>query len=1033
MDRLGLSFDHPGYLSLLLFLPVMWYFSFRSLAALGNARRILVILLRSIVFTVFVLALANVQFLRTSDRMAVIYLLDQSESIPAAKRQWMLNYVVQDVKEHRRPGRNDLAGVIVFGRDALIEVPPFDDDIPNVGRIEAQLGNTDATNLESALQLAQASFPEGSVKRIVIVTDGNENIGNARSVAPQLARNGIGIDVVPVTLNARAEIVVEKVSIPADIRIGQPSNINIVLQNYSETLTIPGKVRITQHLGPNETLIVPETAVALPPGKTVLRFPHAIDAPAPYRFRATFTADNPADDHLSQNNTASAFTHVQGKGRILLIENFENPGEFDFLVQRLRENKIETDIMPSNQLFTSLSELQAYDSVILANVPRASAVEGDEIDSNQVAAFSDDQIRMLVRNTEQFGSGLVMLGGANSFGAGGWANTELEKAMPVDFTIKNAKVQAVGALVCLMHASEMAQGNHWQKVVAREAIKALGPMDYCGLIHWDFGGDEWLWNERGNGILRVNRRRRKMLSQLNGMSPGDMPAFDPAMQMALTGFNKVQASMKLMIIISDGDPQPPRPGTINKFKQAGIKISTVAVGTHGPAGSVPLRRIAAQTGGKYYKATNPKALPRIYQREVRRIARPLIFEPPGGVTPQPAAGTRHEILQGIDTSTIPPIEGFMLTTIKENPLVEVALTSPRPQPKNGTILAAWTYKAGRTVAFTTDAGKKWTSSWTDWNNYDKLFTQMVRWSMRPVNEDHHYSVATDIKDGRVRVAVTAFDNDSGEFINGRNMVVRTVSPALAASEIKMRQIAPGRYVAEFPAPQAGSYHLAVTPRPGDGVLLSGIDVPYSSEYRERETNRALLGALASTKPNSGQAGKIIDGSFNKKGIRELLNTDTYRSTLAPAVRSQDAWFLFVFLGASVFLVDVFVRRVAVGRDWIAPTLLFIRQKLLRNVREASVDATIERLRNRKEKLQSEIDLRRAATRFEPASDTEPDLPDDAPDLDSLRKPATKRRPEAHQPSSSAGGVTTAEQTNDMDYTARLLAAKKHAWKNKPPE
>ena len=169
MDRLGLSFDHPGYLSLLLFLPVMWYFSFRSLAALGNARRILAILLRSIVFTVFVLALANVQFLRTSDRMAVIYLLDQSESIPAAKRQWMLNYVVQDVKEHRRPGRNDLAGIVVFGRDALIEVPPFDDDIPNVGRIEAQLGSTDATNLESALQLAQASFPEGSVNRIVLV------------------------------------------------------------------------------------------------------------------------------------------------------------------------------------------------------------------------------------------------------------------------------------------------------------------------------------------------------------------------------------------------------------------------------------------------------------------------------------------------------------------------------------------------------------------------------------------------------------------------------------------------------------------------------------------------------------------------------------------------------------------------------------------------------------------------------------------------------------------------------------------------
>ena len=46
------------------------------------------------------------------------------------------------------------------------------------------------------------------------------------------------------------------------------------------------------------------------------------------------------------------------------------------------------------------------------------------------------------------GAGLVMLGGPNSFGAGGWTNTELEKAMPVDFQIKNAKVVPRGRWPC---------------------------------------------------------------------------------------------------------------------------------------------------------------------------------------------------------------------------------------------------------------------------------------------------------------------------------------------------------------------------------------------------------------------------------------------------------------------------------------------------------------------------------------------------------------------------------------------------------
>ena len=46
--------------------------------------------------------------------------------------------------------------------------------------------------------------------------------------------------------------------------------------------------------------------------------------------------------------------------------------------------------------------------------------------------------------------------------------------MPVDFHAKNAKVVPRGALVMLMHASEIAEGNYWQKVIAREAIKTLG-------------------------------------------------------------------------------------------------------------------------------------------------------------------------------------------------------------------------------------------------------------------------------------------------------------------------------------------------------------------------------------------------------------------------------------------------------------------------------------------------------------------------------------------------------------------------------
>ena len=122
-----------------------------------------------------------------------------------------------------------------------------------------------------------------------------------------------------------------------------------------------------------------------------------------------------------------------------------------FLRPRLRGKDLEVIPQASDgaNLFRGLAELQPYDTVVLANVPRDH--------------FSDDQIKALVRNTQQMGAGLIMLGGEHSLGAGGWTNSELEKAMPVEFQIRNTKVAQVGALVMIMHASEMARGNHWQK------------------------------------------------------------------------------------------------------------------------------------------------------------------------------------------------------------------------------------------------------------------------------------------------------------------------------------------------------------------------------------------------------------------------------------------------------------------------------------------------------------------------------------------------------------------------------------------
>jgi uncharacterized membrane protein len=1002
------AFDSPWYLLLLAAVPLVWWSSFRSLAGLGRARRAMAIALRSVIFVLLVLALAEVQWVRTSDRLTVIYLLDQSLSVAPAQSDAMLKYVNEAIAQQRDHVRQDQAGVIVFGAESAIEIPPLDETQP-IRRLETMV-DREHTNLAGAMKLALACFPHDSQKRIVIVTDGNQNIGDAMEQARAMADAGIGIDVVPIQSVSVGDVAVEKVMVPGDVRRGEPFELRVVLNNTAgagqEAQPAAGRLQLVRKAGGREQ-VISDQEVTVEPGTRAFSVREEIEAPDFYTYEARFVPQNAALDTVPQNNQATTFTHVRGSGQALLIEDYENKGEFDFMVQRLRAMNIEVAVRSTrpDELFGDLTQLQPFDTVILANVPREH--------------FSDEQVEMLVRNTQSLGGGLVMMGGANSFGAGGWTNTPLEEAMPVDFQIKNAKVAPVGALAMLMHASELTDGNYWQKVIAREALKTLGDQDYCGVVHWGLR-EEWLWGGP-RGMLKIGPYRQQMLARLDRMTPGDMPEFESSMVMAYKEFAKLpDAASKHMIIISDGDHAPPNygpKGAIAGLIKLGVKISTVAIGTHGPPGSTPLKNIATRTGGKYYVVTSAKTLPRIYQKEARRVARPLLFERSDGFSPQ--IRYPHEMTRGIE-NPLPPITGFVLTTPKDNPLVEISVVSPLPAGQStNVILGSWTYGLGKAVVFTSDAGHRWTSAWKSWTDYDRFFSQIVRWSMRPTAADEQgkFTVSTDIQDGKVRVVVTALDKDD-EFLNFLTFSSTVVGPDMKPLDLEIEQTAPGRYIGVFDAKKSGNYLLMVSPGAGRAPLRVGVSIPYSAEFRERETNEALLQSLARVVPKGGAPGKYIDAPPKlgpEDRLNKLLEASTFRHDLAPATSSQSVWHLLVLVASCLFFVDVFVRRVSVSFAWIPRLASQVRNRVLRRAGSGDVEATIERLRSRKAEVTDQLKQKRSALRFEPTAGT-------PGDLESLKEGIG--RPSAQPDDRETRPTSLAPEHEQESYTQRLLKAKK---------
>ncbi len=1020
MFNYHVSFLSPWYLWLLVFLPLLWVMSFGSLAGLGPWRRAIALLLRTSLFTLVIFALAEIHLVRTSDRLTTLFLLDQSSSIPLQQRQAMLDYASRAVKQHRRAG--DRAGVIVFGKTAGVEAPPFDEELRLESTPEVQVDPTE-TNLAEAIELALLTFPSETSRRIVLVTDGNQTRGEARELARLAAETGVGLDVVPVNYQFPGEVLVESVQLPPDVRKGQPFELRVVLRNTSQQ-DVPGKLRVFQIVNGEKRDIFENRSeqerdaaerVVVSPGLNAPKtYQLNIDQPNFYKYEARFEPDDPALDSVLANNQGSVFTHVAGSARVLIIENDEVAyrGEHQSFANRLRQENIEVTVLPASQAFASLAELQQYDSVILADVPRYQ--------------ISDARIRMLVQNTHDTGGGLIMLGGAHSFGSGGWAGSELEKAMPVNFNLKNKKVMATGALALVIDRSGSMSGRKLQmcKAAAKAAVEILSPRDFVAVVAFDSTAHPIVPITRvGQGLGIIRQVGRIQEGGGTNMSPG----------MAL-GYRYLRnpsvstASIRHMIVLTDGQTPPDNHDRLARqmFNAHQVTTTTIAVGDG--SDDRLLQAVATAGHGKFYKVLDPNTLPRIFTKEAETVTRSSIYRNDNGVTLQVVGS--HPALLGISGS-LPPITGYVMTTLKSSALARngVAIISPEPAgdstPENRTILASWKFGVGTAVVFTTDVGQRWGQAWNLWGNYNKFFSQLIRSTMRPPGNTGQYLVDTHVENGRVKLIVTALGEDD-EFLNFQTMAATVARPGAGRSElVPIRQEGPGRYVGSFQADGLGTYMVTILPGLDQSPIRVGVDIPYSDEFRQRQTRMSLLRELASLKPADGEPGVVLNSSaldptFDPAEMS--AKEQPFRHNLTKARSSQPAWYWATLVACVLFFADVGNRRVAMSFGWLPPLVASVSSRLLGQKAPAKADEYLERLKARKAEATEQFGPARqvAASRFDGSSAGA----DGSPSLEEMTATGAGATVQPAKGSPVVAGPSP--QREAETYAERLLRAKRKA-------
>jgi Ca-activated chloride channel family protein len=858
------QFTHPYWLlALIPALAWVYWFGLKSDVQLSAWRRWFALIIRTIVVVAIILAIAGLQWLLPVEGMNIFYVLDRSDSVPAPQQDLAKNFVNNTAKEKKTV---DKGGVIVFGSDASIET--FPNSAVDVQKIQAVVG-TERTDLAAAIRLGTAAFPENGQKRLVLMTDGNENVGDAMGAVLAAQHQGVSIDVVPMGVARAHDVSVEKLQVPSKLKKGQAFETKIFVQADEAQDAIIRLYRKQQYLG--------EQKVHLSAGKNLFTFPQTLNDPDFYSYDVQVEA---AGDPLPQNNRATGFTTVRGDPRILVVS--ADPEQDKALASALEQSKLEIKLVGINGFPSSLAEMQSYDAIFISNI-----AAGD---------LGTERQNLLESAVRDFGVGLVCVGGDQTYAAGGYRNTPLESTLPVSMELDSKKVLPSGAVVLVMHGMEFANGNQVARDCAQGVLAALGPSDEMGIVLWD-GTEHWVFE------LQKVKDKRPLHRLIAGMNQGDLGSFQGVMQQAHDALTKSSANLKHIIVFSDGDPGAPSQALMNQVVSDRITVSTVLISGHSPPDTMIW--MAEQGKGRFYNVSSPNDLPQIFLKETAVVLKSAIYEEPF----KPQLRSSSEVVRGIGANEYPTLLGYVATTSK--PRAETPLWSDKGDP----LLAHWQYGLGRAVAFTSDAKAKWGKLWLNWDKYRQFWSQIGQWSLRRI-ENADFTTEVNVEKGQGLVSVEALD-EQGNYRNFLNLDTVVVSPKGERQKLHLEQTGPGHYEAKFPTKEIGSYLLNIMDMHEGAIRGSqavGASVNYSPEFTASEPNLNLLRRITES-----SGGKILEPDAPSANPFEHDRKKTFQP--------KDLWEWLLRFAVILFTFDVGVRRIQLDREELVRAGRAVRRKL----------------------------------------------------------------------------------------------------------
>lgn len=918
---MNFRFDQPAWLLLAIIAVPMGVLALRWFGAMSRPRRWSAAMLRLSLLSLLAAMLAGLTLVRPSDQMAVIAVVDTSGSVTqffkpgvdAEGRALTVNEAVSGfltvAGRSRRP--DDRVGVVTFDHRATAVQSPSRGtrfDVPPSMSTPAQ---DTGTNIDAAVRLAAAMIPSDAIGRIVVFSDGVATAGNASRAAEAIAGGGsearsggaetpaqssprrVAIDVVPLEYAVTTEVIVESVDSPPTAPALSSVPVRVVLSSAGEAL---GTLQVL-HEGEPADINGDEPGnglrLRLSPGRNVQQVVVPLGPGRVHRFEAVWEPDpvgsDPArgvQDTILTNNRAASFTVAPGRGSVLLVDGVSGGdpgGPGAILANTLRSAQIDVQAVSADAVQPDLLWLQAFDLVILQNIA------ADALPRRTQEA--------LVAYVTQLGGGLIMVGGPDSFGPGGWKGTDLEPILPVKLDLPERLVTPAAAVVIIidnsgsMNRSVMGSDRSQQEIANEGAAIAIESMDKADLVGVISFNNAYTIEVP----LSPNRDPRASAAKVRSIAPDGGTFLPPALEEAHRQLRNATADVKHVIVLSDGVSQGTEdlPALVERMAKDKISVSTIAVGDG--ADATVMSRMASLGNGRFYRVIDANLLPRIFLKAVRVVRSPMIRETPFTPVLQPSGSP---VMEGVDAATMPPLGGLVITQRRVEPTVINTMFTPTGEP----VLAYWNAGLGRVAAFTSDA-HKWGADWLTWHGHARLWAQLARAIARPPT-DRTQTLTADLEGDRLRIRLDA-TRDDGKPLDLLHVPGSVYAPDGSRTDIRLSQIGPGQYETIAPAPASGTYVITLTPRQGDRMLapiVGGISRPTGTEFRRLTSDAAALRGLAQM--TGGQALTLA-----RPNDADLFD----RRNARPAEARTQLWQLLAIWAIVVMLLDVATRRIAWDR------------------------------------------------------------------------------------------------------------------------